>query len=100
MKTIVQTLYDKATDLRTMFMQIVRVLELHLIAANYPKCIFTRSVLLSFSFWPGSLLYMCTVLPAIWVAELNILEMKKSANGTCELEDNQVIRYTSIGPVR
>ena len=28
------------------------------------------------SFWPGSLLYMVTVLPAIWVAELAILDQK------------------------
>lgn len=39
-----------------------------------------------FSIWPGSLLYMTTVLPAIWVAELAILE-EKIASGVdnCEL---------------
>lgn len=39
-----------------------------------------------FSIWPGSLLYMTTVLPAIWVAELAILE-EKTASGVdnCEL---------------
>lgn len=38
------------------------------------------------SIWPGSLLYMTTVLPAIWVAELAILE-EKTASGVdnCEL---------------
>lgn len=39
-----------------------------------------------FSIWPGSLFYMSTVLPAIWVAELAILD-EKIASGveTCEL---------------
>ena len=30
----------------------------------------------AFSIWPGSLLYMTTVLPVIWVAELAILDEK------------------------
>ncbi|KAK3755478.1 hypothetical protein QZH41_017631, partial [Actinostola sp. cb2023] len=52
-------------------------------------------------FWPGSLLYMCTVLPVIWVAELNILDEKKRLNETvCELAaQSKVTRYTSIGPI-
>ena len=39
-----------------------------------------------FSIWPGSLLYMATVLPAIWVAELAILDEKIAAGvDNCEL---------------
>ena len=38
------------------------------------------------SIWPGSLLYMLTVLPAIWVAELSILNAKiASGTNVCEV---------------
>lgn len=45
---------------------------------------------------------MLTVLPAIWVTELDILNKKKSVNETlCELDaSHQVTRVTNLGPVR
>ena len=52
--------------------------------ANGTLCYF---VVFSFhtSFWPGSFFYIVTLLPAIWVAELKILD-EKVQNGadTCE----------------
>ncbi|XP_031550110.1 transmembrane protein 26-like [Actinia tenebrosa] len=48
-------------------------------------------------FWPGSFLYMCTVLPAIWVAELSILaEKEKQDPKECILAEQKNIHYSSI----
>ena len=49
-----------------------------------------------FSIWPGSLLYMSTVLPAIWVAELAILD-EKIASGVDNCELNAAKSDFSVG---
>ncbi|KAL9954912.1 hypothetical protein ACROYT_G042498 [Oculina patagonica] len=46
--------------------------------------------------WPGSLLYMLTVLPAIWVAELSILN-EKVASGTDVCEVNAAKNDFAVG---
>ena len=50
-----------------------------------------------FSIWPGSLLYMSTVLPVIWVAELKILN-EKIAKGAdnCTFEAEQSISVSGL----
>ena len=49
-----------------------------------------------FSIWPGSLLYMATVLPAIWVAELAILD-EKIASGVDNCEQNAAESDFTVG---
>lgn len=50
-----------------------------------------------FSIWPGSLLYMSTVLPVIWVAELKILN-EKIAEGAdnCTLDAQKSISVSGL----
>lgn len=57
--------------------------------------------LLLCSFWPGSLFYMLTVLPVIWVAELKILEERiKGGRQQCELNaQNNTIEISGGGLV-
>ena len=57
-------------------------------------------ILLYSSFWPGSLFYMLTVLPVIWVAELKVLN-EKIAGGTqaCEITTQNTVATLGNGLV-
>ena len=48
------------------------------------------------SFWPGSFFYIVTVLPAIWVAELRILN-EKIKDGADNCERNAETNYYQVG---
>lgn len=48
------------------------------------------------SFWPGSFFYIVTLLPAIWVAELKILD-EKVQNGADTCESNALSYNHEVG---
>ena len=69
-----------------------------LVVSNTANGISFYFVVLSFhtSFWPGSFFYIVTLLPAIWVAELKILD-EKVQNGADTCESNALSYNHEVG---